>query len=122
MIINKYKAQPQVCPDMSGMPIEFANCFTAFLCLIGGLALALALLFLENIFKPFENFFRKTGMIAERKVDLQSMDRTQLEFTVNEQRKTITRMKSLIAMNQKIRNRARMENLMYNSLLSNHKN
>ena len=107
---------------MSGMPIEFANCFTAFLCLIGGLALALVLVFLENIFKPFENFFRKTGMIAERKIDLQSMDRTQLEFTVNEQRKTITRMKSLIAMNQKIRNRARMENLMYNSLLSNHKN
>ena len=107
---------------MSGMPIEFANCFTAFLCFIVGLALALVLLFLEYIFKPFEYFFRKTGMITEKKVDLRSMDRTQLEFTVNEQRKTIIRMKSLIAMNQKIRNRARMENLMYNSLLSNQKN
>ena len=84
--------------------------------------MALVLLFLENIFKPFESFFRRTGMIAERKVDLQSMDRTQLEFTVNEQRKTITRMKSLIEMNQKIRKRARLEKLVYDNLLSNHKN
>ena len=104
------------------MPIEFANCFTAFLCLIGGLALALVLLFLESIFKPFEHFFRKAGMITEKKVDLQSMDRTQLEFTVNEQRKTITRMKSLIDMNQKIRKRARLEKLMYDNLLSDRKN
>ena len=103
------------------MPIEFANCFTAFLYFIVGLALALVLLFFENIFKHFENFFRKTGMIAERKVDLQSMDRTQLEFTVKEQRKTITRMKSLIDMNQKIRTRARLEKLMYDNLLSNRK-
>ena len=107
---------------MSGMPIEFANCFTAFLYFIVGLALALVLLFFENIFKHFENFFRKTGMIAERKVDLQSMDRTQLEFTVKEQRKTITRMKSLIDMNQKIRKRARLDKLVYDTLLSNRKN
>ena len=61
-------------------------------------------------------------MITEKKVDLQSMDRTQLEFTVYEQRKTITRMKSLIDMNQKIRKRARLEKLMYDNLLSNSKN
>ena len=35
-IVKQYQPQPQVCPDMSGMPIEFANCFTAFLILIFG--------------------------------------------------------------------------------------
>ena len=51
-IINKYQAQPQVCPDLSGMPIEFANCFTAFLCLVGGFALGLLLFLLEFLLKP----------------------------------------------------------------------
>jgi hypothetical protein len=36
-IISKYEAATQICPDQSGMPIEFANCFTAFLCLIAGI-------------------------------------------------------------------------------------
>ena len=80
--------------------------------------MALVLLFLESIFKPFEHFFINAGMLAEKKVDPQSMDRTQLEFTVNEQRKTIIRMRSLIDMNQKIRKRARLEKLVYDKLLS----
>ncbi len=34
-IEKKYEPQPQVCPDLSGKPIEFSNCFTAFLALLG---------------------------------------------------------------------------------------
>ena len=121
-IINKYKSRPQVCPDMSGMPIEFANCFTAFLVLVGGLALGLVLLLLENIFKPLEHFFRKNGVIKlNKKFDIQSMDRAQLEFTVAQQKKTIARMKSIIDTNQKIRKRARLESLLYDNVIFNKK-
>ena len=35
-IQKQYEPQPQVCPDLSGMPIEWANCFTAFLFLCAG--------------------------------------------------------------------------------------
>ena len=51
-LINRYQAQPQACPDLSGMPIEFATCFTAFLCLIGGAFCALVFLSIEYALKP----------------------------------------------------------------------
>ena len=51
-VINRYQAQPQVCPDLSGMPIEFANCFTAFLCLIGGAFCGIVFLSIEYALKP----------------------------------------------------------------------
>ncbi len=38
----------KVCPDYSGKPLGFANCFTAFLVLILGLATAAALICLEK--------------------------------------------------------------------------
>ena len=50
-IVNKYTARPQVCPDMSGMPIEFANCFTAFGCLVVGGILGIVVLGCEFIVK-----------------------------------------------------------------------
>lgn len=56
-IINKYKVQPQVCPDMSGQPIEFSNCFTAFLALIFGLLAALIILLLEFLVRPHDHHF-----------------------------------------------------------------
>ena len=118
-IIKKYEAPPQVCPDMSGQPIEFANCFTAFLALVSGLLLGLLLLLFENIFKPFEHFFRKNGWMASKKVYAQSMDRAQLEWTVIQQSKTITRMKSIIEMNQKMRKRARHQKILYDKQIEN---
>ena len=39
-------------PASSGMPIEFANCLTAFLCLAGGFLLGLFLFLLEFLLKP----------------------------------------------------------------------
>ena len=62
-INNKYAAQPQVCPDMSGSPIEFPNCVAAFLLLLCGMSLALVLLGIEYALKPHDHFldgFRKT--------------------------------------------------------------
>ena len=53
-ISNKYAPQPQICPDMSGKPIEFATTFTAFLILIGGAILALLFFGLEFVMKPFD--------------------------------------------------------------------
>ena len=37
---NRYKAASQVCPDYSGAPINFGQCFTAFLLLIAGIIIA----------------------------------------------------------------------------------
>ena len=62
-INNKYAAQPQVCPDMSGSPIEFPNCVAAFLLLLCGMSLALVLLGIEYALKPHDHFldgFHKT--------------------------------------------------------------
>ena len=64
-IINKYQAQPQVCPDLSGMPIEFANCFTAFLCLIGGAFFGLMSLSIEYALKPSKFMEILKGEIKE---------------------------------------------------------
>ena len=46
-IKSKYESRPQVCPNMSGMPIEFSSCFTAFLALIGGIFIAFIIMLIE---------------------------------------------------------------------------
>ena len=46
-IQKKYQARAQVCPDLSGQPMEWSNCFTAFLCLLIGIILAILLLLME---------------------------------------------------------------------------
>ena len=56
-ITNKYAPKPQICPDNSGKPIDFSNCFTAFLILISGTVLALLLFGLEFATKPFDHMF-----------------------------------------------------------------
>ena len=48
-IEKKYEPTPQVCPDLSGKPIEFPNCFTAFLGLFGT---CIPELFIAQITKP----------------------------------------------------------------------
>ena len=48
---RKYDVSPQVCPSLSGKPIEFTTCFTAFWFLFGGVSLALMIMFLEHFHK-----------------------------------------------------------------------
>ena len=48
-ILKKYESGAQVCPDMSGQPLGFESCFTAFLVLLGGLAVGLIVMLLECI-------------------------------------------------------------------------
>ena len=48
-IISKYEPGTQVCPDSSGLPLGFDNCFTAFLALLGGMSLGLILFVIEHI-------------------------------------------------------------------------
>ncbi|XP_059081679.1 glutamate receptor ionotropic, kainate glr-3-like isoform X2 [Tigriopus californicus] len=38
-ILEKYEAGKQVCPDYSGKPLGFGQCFTAFIALMGGMLL-----------------------------------------------------------------------------------
>jgi hypothetical protein len=40
-IMDSYETQPQVCPDYSGQPLAFGQCFTAFIFLICGIVLGL---------------------------------------------------------------------------------
>ena len=100
-IKDRHEAPPQVCLDMSGQPIEFANCFTAFLTLIYGFLLGLVLLFFENLFRP--SYFRRisSNWIISRKDDTDLSDKTQLHFTIFRQRKLINRMKLMLEMNQR---------------------
>ena len=107
-IVNKYKAPPQICPDMSGKPIEFANCFTAFIILICGAILAFLLFGLEFAMKPFDHILngirKKLGNSAtdhHRFDPIKTMDRDQLESTVNQQQYAMRQMKMELAMYQK---------------------
>ena len=46
-IKNKYEASPQVCPDLSGMPLDLSQTFTAFLVLIFGVVTGFILMLIE---------------------------------------------------------------------------
>ena len=50
-ILEKYAADKQVCPDYSGEPIGFGQCFTAFLLLIAGAIVSLSCFGVEIAFK-----------------------------------------------------------------------
>jgi hypothetical protein len=52
---NRHQSSSPVCPDPSGMPIEFQNCFTAFLALMAGMAVSFLIMILEFWFKPHIN-------------------------------------------------------------------
>ncbi|XP_059085839.1 glutamate receptor ionotropic, kainate 5-like [Tigriopus californicus] len=55
-ILEKYDSRPQVCPDYSGKPLGLNNCFTAFVCLILGLLVGLALLVIEKSAQLISDF------------------------------------------------------------------
>ena len=46
-IEERYKIQPQVCPDLSGQPIEFSSCISAFLTLLLGFIISSFLMMIE---------------------------------------------------------------------------
>ena len=46
-IMLDYEVVDQVCPDLSGLPIGFDSCFTAFLVLLVGMAVGLISFCLE---------------------------------------------------------------------------
>ena len=103
-ITNRYAPRPQICPDMSGKPIEFANCFTAFLILICGVIFAFLLFGLEFAMKPFDPIFdviRKNLGDKSNGDQIRAMDRDQKEFTVNSQKHTMHQMKRELAMYKK---------------------
>ena len=107
-ITNRYAPKPQICPDMSGKPIEFPNCFTAFLILMCGVIFALLLFSLEFAIKPFDQIFdgirKKLGdkSNVDNQFDrIRAMDRDQLEFTVNSQRDAMHQMKTELALYKK---------------------
>ena len=43
-IQNKFSSQGQVCPDKSGEALDMNQCFSAFIIIVAGLALALIFL------------------------------------------------------------------------------
>ena len=43
-IQNKYSSQGQICPDKSGEALDMNQCFSAFIIIVAGLALALIFL------------------------------------------------------------------------------
>ena len=103
-ITNRYAPKPQICPDMSGKPIEFANCFTAFLILICGVIFAFLLFGLEFAMKPFDPIFdviRKNLGDNSNKDQIRAMDRDHLEFIVNSQKDAMYQMKKELAMYKK---------------------
>ena len=46
-IEDRYKIQPQVCPDLSGQPIEYSSCISAFLTLFLGFIISSFLMTME---------------------------------------------------------------------------
>ena len=48
-ILSKYEPAAQICPDSSGLPLGFDFCFTAFLVLLGGAFVGLAIFIIEVI-------------------------------------------------------------------------
>ena len=92
---------------MSGKPIEFPNCFTAFLILICGVILAFLLFGLEFAMKPFDPIFdviRKNLGDKSNKDQIRAMDRDQLEFIVNSQKDVMNQMKKELAIYKKTSN------------------
>ena len=107
-ITNKYAPKPQICPDNSGKPIDFSNCFTAFLILISGAVLALLLFGLEFATKPFDHMLdgiRKTlgdkSNIENPFNKIKGMDKDQMEFTIISQRDIIKNMEMELSMYKK---------------------
>jgi len=48
-IAKNFEPEPQNCPDYSGKPLGFSNCFTAFGIFLAGFAFSLSFLFFEKV-------------------------------------------------------------------------
>jgi len=108
-IQKKYEPMDQVCPDMSGSPIEVSGCIAAFVILVGGAILAFLSFGLEFVAKPFDHFLdpirKKLGDHSDdngEELDpIKTMDRETLELTIIKQRDAIEQMKMEVAMYRK---------------------
>ena len=86
--------QGQNCPDLSGKPIEFANCFSAFLLIIFGILTSFSLFLGELV-------FGKKRLKKAKKVDFSKWDRFQLEYGLIQAQENIKRLKKEILHLQK---------------------
>ena len=67
-IMEKYEKAPQICPDLTGQPLGYESCFTAFLVLIIGVLFGLTIMSLEFGFQfsgLFEDCFKTEDTEAE---------------------------------------------------------
>ena len=85
-IQSKYEPPPQVCPDLSGMPIEWSSVFTAFLFLIGGSCLAFLCLLLEcAVTKSIGNMLGLNGSVSQIDESRIPLSKIQMEETIASQ-------------------------------------
>ena len=82
-IKNKYGASPQVCPDLSGMPLDLSQTFTAFLVLIFGVASGFILMLIECCkFEMLESLLgvndlqNSIDLTSAKKLSAQEMEKT----------------------------------------------
>ena len=82
-IKNKYAASPQVCPDLSGMPLDLSQTFTAFLVLIFGVASGFILMLIECCkFEMLESLLgvndlqNSIDLTSAKKLSAQEMEKT----------------------------------------------
>ena len=85
-IQSKYEPPPQVCPDLSGMPIEWSSVFTAFLFLIGGSCMAFLCLLLEcAVTKSIGNMLGLNGSVSQIDESKIPLSKIQMEETIASQ-------------------------------------
>ena len=85
-IIKRYEPNPQVCPDLSGKPIEFTNCVGAFAILVTGLTMGMLFLVLEYMLSPFKKKFYDMNLTRKSSLSqLHGLTRAELEAIIIKQ-------------------------------------
>ena len=96
-ILKKWESPGQACPDMSGQPLGFESCFTAFLALLIGLTFGMILIMMEFISDKTELYL--PGLEAyDRKdnVDLDLEERQDYEMTIHKKNLQIIKLEQQI--------------------------
>ena len=65
-ISEKYETPAQVCPDLSGLPLGFESCFTAFLVLLFGMLIGLILMSIEVLSKALKLYVPLLSMYDQK--------------------------------------------------------
>ena len=90
-IVNRYMPRDQVCPDLSGKPIDFSSCVGAFAVLVSGFFVAFCIFVIEQM-KRFLNKVPKPGILDTKNLDYKKMGRLELELSLENQRNIIKMM------------------------------